>query len=92
LIGNLIDFPKEAPWIAYADMSKEYGRRNISIFSRRQFAATETRVQGDVVCLRAFSQVVVVLCSLTAMKDLLEKRGEIYSDRPSLPIAEMYEL
>ena len=26
IIGNLLDVPKHAPWIAYADMSKKYGR------------------------------------------------------------------
>ncbi|KAF8483917.1 cytochrome P450 [Russula ochroleuca] len=71
IIGNLLDAPKNAPWIAYADMSKKY---------------------GDVVCLHIFSQVVVVLCSVSAIKDLLEKRGEIYSDRASLPIAEMMDM
>ena len=49
-------------------------------------------LQGDVICLRVFSQVVVVLSSLSAIKDLLEKRGEIYSDRPPIPIVEMYIL
>ena len=41
-------------------------------------------------CFRIFSQVIVVLGSLSAVKDLLEKRGEIYSERPILPIMEMY--
>jgi len=27
IIGNFLDIPKEKPWIAYADMSKKYGRR-----------------------------------------------------------------
>jgi hypothetical protein len=89
LIGNLLDFPKEASWITYKDMSKKYGRRNVLIFLRHQFASAEPTSQGDVVCLQAFSQVVVVLCSLSAIKDLLEKRGETYSDRPHLPILEM---
>jgi hypothetical protein len=44
---------------------------------------------GDVFCIRVFGQVIVVLNSLSAIKDLLEKRGEIYADRPSLPIVEM---
>ena len=44
---------------------------------------------GDVVCLQIFSEVIVVLCSLSAIKDLLEKRGETYSDRPPLPIFQM---
>jgi cytochrome P450 len=47
---------------------------------------------GGVICLRIFSQVVIVLCSVSALKDLLEKRGEIYSERPSLPIAEMFDM
>ena len=29
MIGNLLDVPKGAPWIAYTDMSKKYGGRNI---------------------------------------------------------------
>jgi hypothetical protein len=32
------------------------------------------------------------LSSFSAIKDLLEKRGEIYSDRPSIPIMKMYVL
>lgn len=48
--------------------------------------------QDDVICLRVFSDVVVVLNSFSALKDLLEKRGNTYSERPQLPIAEMYLL
>jgi len=40
-------------------------------------------------CLRIFGEVVVVLNSLSAVKDLLERRGEAYADRPGLPIVEM---
>ena len=28
IIGNLFDVPKDAPWCAYADMSKKYGKLN----------------------------------------------------------------
>lgn len=45
---------------------------------------------GDVVCLHVFGQVIVVLSSLPAIKELLEKRGDKYADRPMLPIQEMY--
>ncbi|KAI0273093.1 cytochrome P450 [Russula aff. rugulosa BPL654] len=44
---------------------------------------------GDVVCLRVYSQVIVVLCSLSAIKDLLERRGEVFSERPSSQILEI---
>ena len=29
IIGNLLDFPKDMHWSAYADMSKKYGMRII---------------------------------------------------------------
>ncbi|KAI9441797.1 cytochrome P450 [Lactarius indigo] len=43
---------------------------------------------GDVISIRVFGQVVVVLRSPTAIKDLLERRGELYADRSPFPIFE----
>jgi hypothetical protein len=54
------------------------------------FLKLKLAFQGDVICFRVFNQVIIVLCSMSAIKDLLEKRGEIYSERPILPIMEMY--
>jgi cytochrome P450 len=45
---------------------------------------------GDVISFHVFGQVVVVLNSIKATKDLLERRGEIYSNRPVFTIHEMY--
>ena len=45
---------------------------------------------GDVISFHVFGKVIVVLNSYKANKDLLERRGEIYSDRPVFPIFEMY--
>ena len=47
-------------------------------------------VAGDVMSFHIFGQVIVVLSSTKATKDLLEKRGDIYSDRPVIPFYEMY--
>ena len=44
---------------------------------------------GDVFSLSVFGQVIVVLNTSKATKDLLEKRGDIYSDRPVIPIFDM---
>ena len=44
---------------------------------------------GDILSFHVFGKVVVVLNSLKANKDLLEKRGDVYSDRPVLPIFQM---
>jgi len=45
---------------------------------------------GDILSFHVFGQVIVVLNSTKATKDLLERRGNIYSDRPIVPIHEMY--
>jgi len=44
---------------------------------------------GDILSFHVFGQVVVVLNSIKTTKDLLERRGDIYSDRPPLTIYEM---
>ena len=91
IIGNLLDVPKDAPWSAYADMSKKYGKKNHSLITCSR--KLKPPFQGaDIICLHVISEAVVVLNSISAIKDLLEKRGKIYSDRPSWPIAEMYAL
>src|SRR5579863_4265258 len=89
ILGNLLEVPKEAPWVAYADMSKKYGMK-LNKYARDTSPKLMLASQGDVFCFRIFGQVIVVLCSLTAIKDLLEKRGELYADRPTIPIVEMY--
>jgi hypothetical protein len=45
---------------------------------------------GDVLSFHVFGRVIVMLHSIKASKDLLEKRSDIYSDRPVIPIFEMY--
>jgi hypothetical protein len=47
---------------------------------------------GNVMSFNVFGQVVVVLSSTKVTKDFFEKRGDIYSDRPVIPIFEMYAL
>jgi hypothetical protein len=44
---------------------------------------------GDILSFHVFGKVIVILSSIKASKDLLERRSDIYSDRPVLPITEM---
>ncbi|KAI0263940.1 cytochrome P450 [Gloeopeniophorella convolvens] len=44
---------------------------------------------SEIISVSVFGQAIVVLNSIRAAKDLLEKRGEIYSDRPIVPFFEM---
>jgi hypothetical protein len=61
----------------------------LPIFLWHFLTQTDAPFQGDVFCLCVFDQVIVVLFSLSAIKDLLEKHSEVYADRPTLPIIEM---
>lgn len=48
---------------------------------------------GDVVYLSTLGNPIVVLGSYQAANDLLQQRGQLYSDRPRLPfVGEMYAL
>ncbi|KAH9957218.1 cytochrome P450, partial [Russula dissimulans] len=48
-----------------------------------------SKKHGDVISFHIFGRVFVVLNSVKATKDLLEKRADIYSDRPTITIHEM---
>ena len=82
LVGSLFDIPKEFSWLTYAQLSKKHGMV--------YFGSKATLTEGDVLSFRVFGKVIVVLNSLEANKDLLERRADIYSDRPVIPIIEMY--
>ena len=80
IIGNLLHIPKEHSWLAYAQFSKIYGTSVsfLGVLFTIIFA-------GDVLSFHVFGQVIIILNSVKANKDLLEKRAEIYSDRPVIP-------
>ncbi|KAI0061733.1 cytochrome P450 [Artomyces pyxidatus] len=44
---------------------------------------------GDVMSMTVLGKVMVILNSSTAVRDLLDKRGSIYSDRPVVPFTEL---
>ena len=85
LIGNLLDIPKEFSWLSYAQLSKKHGMTYFVVNGLLTEAVT-----GDILSFHVFGKVIVVLNSLKANKDLLERRGDIYSDRPLIPIFDMY--
>ncbi|KAI0278757.1 cytochrome P450 [Russula aff. rugulosa BPL654] len=46
---------------------------------------------GDIMSFHVLGRVIIVLNSLKISKDLFERRGDIYSDHPVLPSAQMME-
>ena len=85
VIGNLIDIPKEFSWLTYTHLSKKYGMSRSLLWVH----LTE-QMTGDILSFHVFGQVIVVLSSIKSTKDLLDRRGDIYSDRPVTPIFDMY--
>lgn len=84
IIGNLLDIPKESSWLTYTEFSKKYGKSScfVSVLYNMVWA-------GDVLSFHVFGKVIIVLNTIKSTKDLLEKRGEIYADRPVIPFYEM---
>jgi hypothetical protein len=87
IIGNLLDIPKEFSWLAYTRLSEKYGMIFVIVAVRVMISVT-----GNILSFHVFGRVIVVLNSVEATKDLLEKHGDICSDRPEVPIFEMYVL
>lgn len=46
-------------------------------------------ITGHIVSCRVLGYEIVVLNTIQAIKDLLEKRGSIYSDRPVVQLVDM---
>ena len=87
IVGNLFDIPKQFSWLAYTQLSKKYGTISSSV---ELFFLTRT--VGNILSLHTFGQVIVILNTVKAVKDLLEKRGDIYPDRPPNTFYEMWAL
>ena len=50
------------------------------------------QIPGDLMSIQALGQTAVIVNSAKIARDLLEKRGSIYSDRPVVPALELYVL
>ena len=47
---------------------------------------TDTQHPGDIVYVKAFGKHIIVINSIEAISDLLDKRSSKYSSRPRLPM------
>ena len=87
LMGNLFDIPKKFSWLSYLQFSKKHGK---IYFTVKGLLRLTEEMTGDILSFHVFGKVIVVINSYEANRDLLESRAEIYSDRPVIPIFEMY--
>ena len=81
IIGNLLEFPKRGQPRYFHKLAQTYGPYKSNItdpFVR----VTPIQSSGDVVHLKVLGQRMVILNTVKAAQDLLEKRSSVYSDRP----------
>ena len=87
LIGNVLDIPLIRPWITYRNWSKVYSTYLGSI---QTFTQSEILAASDIVSITVPGMQIVVLNSFKAATDLLEKKSQIYSDRPPSILTKLY--
>jgi hypothetical protein len=84
LLGNILDLTLKELWLPAYEWAKQYG-------TGHPITCMPSRVKhlspGDVVYIHVFGQSLVFLNTAEAAFDLLDKRGLIYSDKPSLVMA-----
>ncbi|KAF9493200.1 cytochrome P450 [Pleurotus eryngii] len=82
IFGNALQIPKEKQWLKFAEWCKRYGRIVI------KHADLNPGTAGtDIVHIDVMGTPTLILGSLQAAIDLLEIRGNIYSDRPRAVMA-----
>ena len=86
-IGHALRIPRTYPWKTFASWTKDYGSYIYSVFEN----LTLKSITGNIVYYHVFGRPTIVLNSYEIAKDLLDKRGSLYVDRPRLVLVqEMY--
>lgn len=102
IIGHVRHIPTLHSWLYYTDLHKKYGKDFITLSTCsgevdvRVFilldpsppcVAYHAAPTGNLIRISALGTPIVVLGSVKVASDLLGKRADIYSDRPSFPSA-----
>ena len=81
IIGNILSLPFEKPWLTFTAWKATFGMiPTVSVFFCFLFLIQFS--SGDIVHLQGLGQSIIILNSKQAIDDLLEKRGNLYSNRP----------
>lgn len=83
IIGNMLAVPKIRPWLAFHEWSNTYGMRPPFISPPRLINLVHFCL-GDIVFLSLPAQPTVILDTVGAAIELLDRRSAIYSSRPTL--------
>lgn len=83
LLGNILEVIQRSSWVKFREYKDTYGEHSVHQ-SNASCCCLMVFPAGDLVFFQGFSNKVLVLNSMSAIDDLLEKRANIYSDRPLL--------
>lgn len=83
LIGSALEVPKGFEWIVYKQWSRKYGTVLSLIYCAMKptYHISRDVTDSDILHFKIFQTNVIILNSAAAVRDLLEKRSNIYSDR-----------
>ena len=85
-IGHLRVLPRQNPQDTYYAWGKQYG----PLLTYLDLRSPLIELTGDVISLRLLGKTIVVLNSENAAKELLDRRGANYSERPSFALLHAY--
>ena len=84
LVGNILDVSPQGAWTKFTEYKAVYGLSCLVQYLAHGPMLTSS--SGDLVFFHGLGNNILVLNSMKAINDLLEKRGSIYSDRPSFTV------
>lgn len=81
--GNVISgvkrlLPASEPWKVYAEWAEKYGGKNSQLCCQSML----TPRIGSLLFFRVYNRQTIILNNANAVRDLFERRANIYSDRP----------
>ncbi|KAH9038276.1 cytochrome P450 [Lactarius hengduanensis] len=86
VVGNLLDMPSQEEWVAYRKWSEKLGVEHVHSRRFHLLPAEWPSSGSDIIHTDVIGSHIVILNSIKAANELLEKRSSIYSDRPHLVV------
>lgn len=85
LIGNLLQWPTENVWETFSRWGEQHGTVTYSISKNKLFP--HGSVPGGLVYCNLAGQPIIVINDPTIAQEMLDGKGAIYSDRPTMRMA-----
>jgi hypothetical protein len=89
ILGSLFQMNGYQEWLTYYNWAKKYGEFHLYLHA---MIRPIKYYLGDLVFVNVAGTKLLFLNSPKVVNDLLDKQAEIYSDRPDIPMLELYDL